>query len=162
MPPRNVFHVYVDESSQTGHEYMVIGAIFCRNDAAQEIAAEMDACLTRHQQRPNKEFHWTELKGHTLELYKDVLTKLIGFTAAPRKMRYRALVVDMKQVAHALSRDRNRETALAKLIFTLVYAFARRLGPNIRYDVCIDKRADSIHDVGMDVRTLCALNAEAK
>lgn len=162
MPARQVLHVYVDESSQTGHEFMAIGAIFCGADAAQEIAAEMDACLARHRQRPDKEFHWTELKGHTLELYKDVLGKLIGFTQAPRKMRYRALVVDMKQVDRAMNRDRNREAQLAALVFALVLGFARGHDPGVAYHVHIDKRADSVHDAGMSERTLAALNAAAR
>jgi hypothetical protein len=162
MTGRNIFHVYVDESSQTGHAFMVIGAIFCSKDAASEIAGMMDACLADHGQRADKEFHWTELKAHTLELYKDVMARLIGFTVKPRKMRYRALVVDMRQVNHALSKGRDREVTLATFIFTLVFGSARNFGPNIRYHVWIDKRADSVHDLEMDQRTFYALNNKAK
>ena len=162
MPARTIFHVYVDESSQTGHGFMVIGAIFCSKDAAPEIAEVMNQCLVMHHQRPDKEFHWTELKGHTLELYKDVLAKLVGFTLGRRKMRYRALVVDMKQVDHSQNGGRDREATLAKFIFTLVFGFARSFGPNMQYHVWIDKRADSVHDLEMDKRTLYSLNNEAK
>ena len=162
MLTRNVFHVYVDESSQTGHGFMVIGAIFCSKDAAPEIAEVMNQCLATHRQRNDKEFHWTELKGHTLELYKDVLAKLLGFTLGRRKMRYRALVVDMKQVDHSINGGRDREATLAKFIFTLVFGFARSFGPNIQYHVWIDKRANSVHDLEMDKRTLYSLNNEAK
>ena len=140
--PRNVFHVYVDESSQTGHGYMVIGAILCSKDAAPVLAAAMDECLAQHGQRATKEFHWNELTSHTFQLYKDVLSAIIGFTIVRRKMRYRALVLDMSQVDRSLDQNRSREALLAKFIFTLVFGFARQFGPNVQYYVWIDKRAE--------------------
>lgn len=162
MAGRNVFHIYVDESSQTGHASMVIGAIFCSKEAAPEIAQTMDFLLRHHGQRADKEFHWTELKSHTLQLYKDVMETILGFAITRRKMRYRALIVDMRHVGPTLNRGRRREATLAKFIFTLVFGFARSFGPNIKYRVWIDKRADSVHDLEMDQRLLDALNDEAK
>lgn len=162
MSVRNIFHVYVDESSQTGHQFMVIGAVFCSKDAAPQIAATMEECLSRHGQRASKEFHWNELTSHTLQMYKDVLSALICFTIMRRKMRYRALVIEMAKVDRTLDGSRSRETVLAKFIFTLVFGFARSFGPNIKYHVWIDKRADSLEDLEMDQRTLHSLNNEAK
>lgn len=162
MSDSDVIHVFLDESSQTGHAHMVVGALFCRKVAAREIAAAMDRCLLNHSQKPTKEFHWNELTKHTSQLYKDVLSMLIGFTVTQRKMRYRALVVEMAKVDWSLEKRRSREALLAKFIFTLVFGFARSFGPNIRYVVWIDKRADSLDDLEMDKRTLYALNNEAK
>jgi hypothetical protein len=157
-----VFHIYLDESSQTGHHFMALGAIFCRRDAAAEIALAMNECLATHKQRPDKEFHWTELKGHTLALYKDASAQLIGFTRRRRKMRYRALVVDTHQVDRTLNKERTVEETLAKFIFTLVFGFARDFGPKIRYYVWVDKRSSTMADKTTDKRTFYALNNKAK
>lgn len=141
---------------------MVVGAVFCSKDAAPEIATAMEQTLSQHRQRATKEFHWNELTSHTLQLYKDVLSALIGFTITHHKMRYRALVVEMSKVDRSLDKYRSREALLAKFIFTLVFGFARQFGPNIKYYVWIDKRADSVDDLEMDKRTLHSLNNEAK
>lgn len=162
MTDRNIFHIYIDESSQTGHGYMVVGALICRKDTAQDIADALQQCLTEHDQKPTKEFHWNELTKQTLQLYKDALSLLIGSTIKLRKMRYRALVVEMAQVDWSLNKRRHREMFLAKVIFTLVFGFARSFGPHIRFSVWIDKRADSLDDFEMDKRTLYSLNTEAK
>ncbi len=157
-----IFHIYIDESSQTGHHFMVVGAIFCRQDAAREIAEAMNNCLADHKQRSDKEFHWTKLKGHTLSLYKEAASLLIGFTRKNRKMRYRALVVDTHQVSHALNKHGTREETLAKFIFTLVFGFARDFGPNIRYFVWVDKRSNTVADNTTDKVSLHTLNNKAK
>ncbi|MFN0217847.1 MAG: DUF3800 domain-containing protein [Hyphomicrobium sp.] len=162
MTEDSVFHIYVDESSQTGHHYMAIGAIFCRRDAAAEISTAITETVLRHKQRADKELHWSELKGHTLGLYQDASSQLIGFTQKNRKMRYRALVVDAHQVDKSLNKDRRREVPLAKFIFTLVFGFARDFGPKIRYHVWVDKRSDTVADKTTDKQTLYALNNKAK
>lgn len=64
----NSFHIYVDETSKSS-AYFGVGAIFCRRDAAEEIAGYMSGAVLAHQQRADKEFHWTELKRHLLPLY---------------------------------------------------------------------------------------------
>lgn len=162
MAEEPIFHIYVDESSQTGHEHMVVGAIFCRRDAASEIAQVMDDCLATYNQRSDKEFHWTELKRHTLPLYKDMSGRLVGFTRTRRKMRYRALVVEMKQIDRARDNRVTREEILAKFIFTLVFGFARDFGPNLRYYVWVDKRDNSLADGATDQKTFYSLNNKAK
>lgn len=162
MADRKVVHVYVDESSQTGHGFMVVGAVFCSDDAAPEITAVMEGCLAQHRQRPDKEFHWNELTSNTLQLYMDLLDAIIGFATTRRHMRYRALVVEMAKIDWPPNRHRSREALLAKFIFALVFGFAPGSEPDTTYHVWIDKRADSLDDLEMDQRTLHALNTEAR
>lgn len=119
------FHIYVDETSKSS-DYFGVGAIFCRRDAAEEIAGYMSRAVLAHKQRADKEFHWTELKGHLLPLYTEVGCKLICFAQKPKpKMRYRALMVESRRIDRTIDEDANREDILAKFIFTLVYFFVK-------------------------------------
>lgn len=134
----NRFHIYVDETSKSS-AYFGVGAIFCRRDAAEEISTYMSGAALVHQQRADKEFHWTELKGHLLPLYTEVGCKLIGFAQKPKpKMRYRALMVESRHIDRTIDEDANREDMLAKFIFTLVYFFVKEFGENLDYRVFID------------------------
>jgi hypothetical protein len=134
---KRAFHLYVDESSKSA-TYYGVGAIFCRSDSAPQIASAMSAAIALHKQRPDKEIHWTELKGHLLPLYRDVALKLIGYAQPNGRMRYRALMIESAKVSRAVDRDANREDILAKFIFTVVYQFAREFGPNLDYHVFVD------------------------
>ena len=149
------FHIYVDETSKSA-KYFGVGAIFCRRDAAEQISSYMSDAVVRHEQRPEKELHWTELKGHLLPLYRDVGTTLVAYTQRPRpKMRYRALMVESQRIDRSLDEKANREDILAKFIFTLVYGFAADLGTNLDYHVFIDS-PDGEEESSVSMQ--CALN----
>lgn len=126
---RPAFHIYVDETSKS-ETYFGVGAVFARRDAAKEIKEFIDAAVGRHNQRPDKEIHWTELKGHLLPLYAEVGTQLIKFTQRPPqpKMRYKALVMESRKVDRKLDPSANPEDILAKFMFTLLREFAKDMG----------------------------------
>lgn len=105
------FHIYVDETSKNA-KYFGIGAIFCRRDAAEQIASYLSDAVVRHEQRPEKELHWTELKGHLLPLYSDVGTTLVTYAQRPKpKMRYRALMVESQHIDRSLDERRTVRTS---------------------------------------------------
>jgi hypothetical protein len=131
-----------------------------RKDAAEEIAQELTAILAAHGQRKEKEYHWTELKKHTLPMYREAVQSFLGqIRITGGKLRYRALIVDNHKVRHSLNAGGNREDTLAKFIFTLVFGFVRDFGPQIHYHVWIDSRSSITTD---DVRTRCSLNNKVK
>ena len=151
------FHIYVDETSKSAR-YFGVGAISLltrRSGANRQLHVRCGR--PRHEQRPEKELHWTELKGHLLPLYRDVGTTLVTYAQRPRpKMRYRALMVEI--ATHrptALDEKANREDILAKFIFTLVYGFAADLGTNLDYHVFIDS-PDGEEEPSVSMQ--CALN----
>jgi hypothetical protein len=155
----NSFHIYVDETSKSS-DYFGVGAIFCRRDAADEIAGYMSRAVLDHKQRADKEFHWTELKGHLLPLYTEVGCKLICFGQKPKpKMRYPALMVESRRVDRTIDEDANREDILAKFIFTLAYFFVKEFGQNIDYRVFIDSPDG---EEGASVAIQCMLNNRCK
>ena len=155
----NTFHIYVDETSKSS-AYFGVGAIFCRRDAAEEIAAFISGAVKSHKQRPDKEIYWSELKGHLLPLYSEVGCALISFAQKPKpKMRYRALMVESRRVDRTVDTKANREDILAKFIFTLVYGFAREFGANIGYHVFIDSPGG---EEARSVAIECMLNNRCK
>ena len=149
---RQAFHIYVDEFSKA-ETIFGVGAVFCRRDAAQELKAFIDGAVVRHRQRADKEIHWAELKGHLLPLYRDVGTKLMGWTKPPKpKMRYRALIMLSCTVDRKLDPTANAEDVIAKFMFTLLREVARKFGEHVDYHVFIDsptgqeKQADTLYD----------------
>jgi hypothetical protein len=50
MSVANSFHIYVDESSKSS-AYFGVGAIFCRRDAAEEIAEYVSGAVVAHRHR---------------------------------------------------------------------------------------------------------------
>jgi hypothetical protein len=90
---RQAFHIYVDETSKA-ETYFGVGAVFCRRDAAEELKGFIDDAVVRDGQKPEKEIHWNEVRGHLLPLYSEVGTQLIGWTKPPKpKISYHALMM---------------------------------------------------------------------
>src|SRR5437868_12615381 len=107
MSPRQQFHIYVDETSKD-HTYFGVGSILCEDKAASFLTDWIEQAIVRHRQPPSREIHWKEFKaGRDSEaLYTDVGKSLVGFTQTNKRMAYRTLVVESRQVVH----NRRKET----------------------------------------------------
>jgi Protein of unknown function (DUF3800) len=135
---RQVFHIYVDESSKSA-SYFGVGAVFCRRDAAEEIADFMSLTAASHNMRDGKEFRWNDLTKRLLPAYREVGTGLVRFTKRPKKkFRYKVLIMESRKVNKKLDPNDNFEVILAKFIFTLLRQFANEMGQNVDYHVFID------------------------
>jgi hypothetical protein len=117
-PERQVFHIYVDESSKSA-SYFGVGAVFCRRDAAKDIADFMSSTAAAHHLRDGKAFRWNDLTKKLLPAYSAVGTVLVQFTRWPKKLRYRALIMESRKVDKKLNPNDNPETILSKFMFTL-------------------------------------------
>lgn len=156
---RQNFHIYVDESSKN-HKYFAVGAVLCEVSAAREIAAFVSALVIAHGQRPDKELHWKEMVKTLGPLYSEAGTSLIAFTQdKPRKMRYRALVVESRHIVRDRASGETIEDIIAKFVFTLVFEMAKQVGAGVDYCVFIDAPDG---DERSDIRTLCSLNNRYK
>ena len=134
------FHIYVDDSSKA-ETYFGAGAVFCSPDAARDLKAFIDGAIARHKQRPDKEIHWTDLKGHLLPLYREVGTTLMRCAntgPVKPKISYRALIMQSSQVDRSRDPTANREDVMAKFIFTLLREFAKKHGETVDYHVFVD------------------------
>lgn len=152
---RQVFNIYVDETSKND-VYFGVGAILCEDKAADEITGVLDGLAIDHE-ADNKEFHWKEFKNSNrlISLYSKAGTTLIGFSQGPRKMRYRALLVERAPVYINRQGGETFEDVIAKFIFTLVFQIAKQIGGSIDYHVFIDSPDG---DTRSDIATLSALN----
>jgi hypothetical protein len=156
MTQRQKFHIYVDETSKDD-TYFGVGAILCEDQAAAFLTNWIEEAGIRHKQPPTREIHWKSFKaGRDSEaFYTEVGTSLVGFTQTNRRMSYRALLVESRQV----ERDRRNESiddVIAKFIFTLIFQTVKRPGGGVDFHVFIDS-VDGKES--SDVRTLHALNS---
>ena len=153
----NIFHIYVDESSKSD-TYFAVGAILLQKGSAREVSAFINETALAHKYRSGKEIHWSAMERPAL--CKELGTSLIGFTQKkPRKMRYRALVVESRHINRDRSSGETIEDIIAKFVFTLVFEMAKDVGTNVKYYVYYDSPDGQERQ---DVSTLCALNNRCK
>lgn len=60
-PERRRFHVYVDESSQSGQKFMVLGALILSEAEAEGLRARLQEC--REQVGLEREIKWAKVSG---------------------------------------------------------------------------------------------------
>lgn len=70
--------IYADESSQTQHRFLVLGAVTVRTEHASDLVAAIRAA--RLPGLPHGELKWTKVSAAKLETYRAVID--VFFTAA--------------------------------------------------------------------------------
>ncbi len=154
---RQKFHIYCDESSQTAHRYTMIGATFCRADAAPVVAAKINETISSHAGNEPTELKWTKIKKHNLSLYKDVAADCFEFMDA-KMLHYRCLVIDGSKANHRVFSDGDKELGFVKFEFWLLYSFVQKFGDGVDYCAFIDERNTRFEPE----TTQCILNNKAK
>lgn len=132
-----LIHIWGDESSQNGHQYMVLGTIW-QNPIC---AADLERDVNNLKQSVNfmKEFHWTEMKGHHVSAYRG-LVEIFKEYMNQGLIKFRALVVDQTDRSHRLFSDTD-ELHFYKMFFWLI---TKRLNEQNRYDVFLDRKSNSV------------------
>ena len=118
---------------------MAIGATFCRSDCAQATDAEISA-LAADPDNPVREFHWAEMGKKQLGPYQKLVTRYVQAIVEYRLLRYNCLVVHNRKLDHRGYSGGDRDLTLTKFIFSHVYGFVSRFGPNSKFEVFLDKR----------------------
>jgi uncharacterized protein DUF3800 len=159
MPARQTFHIYVDETSKQD-TYFGVGAILCEDKAARFLSDWIEQAIARHREPPSREIHWKDFSAgrDRQALYTEVGTSLIGFTQSNRRMSYRAMLVESRQIV----RDKSKQTIddiIAKFFFTLIFEVIQRPGGGVDYKVFIDS-VDGSEDA--NARMLHSLNNKYK
>jgi len=140
MNEADKFHIYCDESCQNAHRYTVIGATLCRPDAAGKVSARLNELVELHGRGSSRELKWTNLKGHKLNLYREVISAY--FEMMDRRMlRYQCLVIDNNHVNHDLYSEGDHDLGFTKFMFVLLYSFAEMLRSNVHFHAFIDERS---------------------
>jgi hypothetical protein len=131
------YHVYCDESSQTKHRFIVIGATICQAAIAPRIAATIEHIITPH--GGTSELKWEKVKRLNLPMYMAVASAF-GQMIDGGYLHYYALVVDTNTVDHKKYNEGNAELGFTKFLFTLLFKFARIYKPEYRFYVFLDER----------------------
>ncbi|MCL6576674.1 DUF3800 domain-containing protein [Kyrpidia sp.] len=129
--------IWGDESCQNGHRYMVLGTIWQNPVCAADL--ERDIQNVKRQHRFDKEFHWTEMKGHQFEAYKGLVDVFLKYMSQGL-LKFRALVVDQSDKKHKIYSS-DEELHFYKMYFWLIY---KRLTYRNRYDIFLDRKSNSV------------------
>ncbi len=133
-PPR--FEIYVDESSQSGCRYMVLGALIARSPTASELDLRLDEVRDRH--ALEREMKWGKVSGAKLAAYRDFVGTVVNFlhTDGPG---YYAVVIDTSDLDHRRFNGGDREVGFSKFVYQLLVKCGRLFQPGL-FDCFLDER----------------------
>lgn len=114
--------VFIDESSQTNHRYLVMGGIVAEisdsNIASEEIAQ------ARLPELPNRTMKWTKVSRTKLRAY---IRAVDTFFALQKRMTldFHSLVIDTTKLDHGRYNQGSREVGFNKEVYQLAMKFGR-------------------------------------
>ncbi|WP_327447193.1 DUF3800 domain-containing protein [Brevundimonas sp.] len=129
--------VYVDESSQTKHRYLVLGSLILNTEHEGALAAEL--LTARLPQLPSGELGWTKVSRTKLEAYRRVVDAFFDNPSGYAPLEFHALVLDTRQFKDALYNSGSREIGFNKEVFQICKK-AARLHPRRLLHVYLDSR----------------------
>jgi hypothetical protein len=112
--PEEIIEVYVDESSQNKHRYLVLGAIVFEMPNAQRLIDLM--AKARLPELPKGEAKWTKVSKAKLPAYKRLVDM---FFDNQEDMHFHSLFVDTTQQDHKKYNEGDSETGFNKEIYQL-------------------------------------------
>ena len=132
-------HVFVDESSQNDHHYMVLGALVVPKAGVEEAERLMEATLQAHRMA-GSEFKWTKVSRGKADAYQ-ALANLHFDILCPNGVEFHALVIDCHGLDHRCYNQGDADLGYNKFLFQLLlHKVARRFGAEERMVVDLDSR----------------------
>lgn len=129
--------VYVDESSQTKHRFLVLGSLIIHTEFEAALAAELgDARLP---ELPNGEMGWTKVSRTKLGAYRRVVDAFFDNAQRHTPYEFHSLAVDMHRIKDGVWNEGSREVGFNKEIFQICAKVAR-LHPARLIRVYLDSR----------------------
>jgi hypothetical protein len=131
--------VYIDESSQSKHHFLVIGGIVLETSDVPTFVSEMRR--VRLPELPSGEMKWAKISVAKLAAYKRVVDLFFDFnrTGSPH---FHSLVVDTTLQDHKLYNQGSRELGFNKEIYQIAMKFGR-LYKRHNFHVYLDYRSTS-------------------
>lgn len=119
-----MFNMYVDESSQNSHEYMVLGGAVVRTSRADEISDALRNVKAKYNLQ--SKIRWTDLSRHKLNAYEEFFDVFRGYMRE-QKACFHTLVVNCSKVDNSLYNNGDNELGFSKFIYQLLlHKFARK------------------------------------
>lgn len=140
--------IYIDESSQTKHDYLVLGGVIIpassRGEACDEVWRQ------REPELPHGELKWGKVSKGKLFAYKRVVDAF--FDRSPfHAAHFHSIVVDTQKLNHKAFNEGSSEVGFNKEIYQLASKFARlyprklfHLYPDYR---STDQRPDDLRNI---------------
>ena len=116
-----IYDVYIDESSQNNHRFLVLGGIIIPTDEAARVVNALLA--TRFPELPNGEMKWGKVSKTKLPAYVRVID--LFFSNEFRDLHFHSLVVDTSKHDHRRFNSGSREIGFNKEVFQLAQKFGR-------------------------------------
>lgn len=137
-------HVFVDESSQNAHHYMVLGALILPGDLVREADDLISHILATHGM-PESELKWTKISRGKLPCYQSVIDAY--FTELVKQgAEFHAVIVDCHGLDHHAYNDGDADLGFNKFLFSLLnYRVGFRFGMSEKIVVDLDARNSSRH-----------------
>lgn len=108
---------YADESSQSGHRFLVLGVLSAFT--ANVPAIEREYSQLRRKHNLNSELKWKKTTDQKFDAYRD-WTELFFKLAAARSVRFQAMVVDTTQFDHKTYNEGDGEIGFNKMLYQLL------------------------------------------
>jgi hypothetical protein len=112
--PEDILEVYVDESSQTKHRYLVLGAVVVRMTNAQALNEAI--AQARLPELPSNEMKWTKVSKGKLAAYQRVADLFFDRNA---EMHFHSLFVDTTKQNHKKFNQGDSEIGFNKEVYQL-------------------------------------------
>lgn len=126
-------NIYCDESAHLEHDglrWMVLGAVWCREERVRESAKRLREIRARHGLPPSFEIKWTKVGPAKLAFYLDVLDYFFD----DDDLCYRGIVID-KQRLNRQAYDQDHDDWYYKMWFRLLETL---IDPEGRHRVYLD------------------------
>jgi hypothetical protein len=132
--------VYIDETSQTKHRYLVLGGII----VPRRFSADFEDRIQRARlsELPHGEMAWTKVSRTKLPAYRRVINVFFNAPFAYDHLDFHSLVVDSHRVDDRRFNEGSREIGFNKEIYQLCRKFGR-LYPDRLFHIYADRRNTS-------------------
>ena len=135
---KSISEVYIDETSQTKHRYLVLGGIIIHAPRLEE--AEAALAKARFPELPAMELGWTKVSNSKLAAYRRFVDVFFDNPAHVGPFEFHSLVVDTHKLKDKTFNEGSREIGFNKEIYQLCMKFGRVYKSTL-FHVYLDSRS---------------------
>lgn len=144
-------HIFIDESSQNAHQFMVLGALILPGGLVTEAEQVLNARLENR--RMTAELKWTKVSKQKLSEYRETIDFHFEWLV-PRGASFQSLIVNCHELDHRRFNDGDPDLGFNKFLYQLLFhKVGRVFCDSERVVVDMDARS-STRDVGELQRVL--------
>lgn len=131
------FHIYVDESSQNAHRFMVLGALVINTEGIDALDAKFQQVRERY--RMDHELKWGKASTSKLDAYEAYLKVALGCLSR-RTPCFHSIVIDTSELDHKRFNGGDSETGFSKFVYQLLTKCASLSPHDSALDGFLDER----------------------